>query len=99
MVSLDGIPTGPTWHGQFFLGADGNGRDVAVRLLYGGRNSLYIGIFATLITMFLATLIGTLAGYFRGVTDGVVSRALDVLWAFPVLLLGVALGTALAPAA
>jgi len=96
VVSFDGVPTGPTWHSQYFLGADGNGRDVMVRLLYGARNSLFIGIFATLLTTFLAVVFGTLAGYFRGVTDAVVSRALDVLWAFPVLLLGVALGVALA---
>jgi peptide/nickel transport system permease protein len=67
-----------------------------VRLLYGARNSLFIGIFATLLTTFLAVVFGTLAGYFRGVTDAVVSRVLDVMWAFPVLLLGVALGVALA---
>ena len=41
---VDGIPIGPTWHGKFFLGADRNGRDTMVRLLYGGRNSLLIGI-------------------------------------------------------
>ena len=62
VVSFDGVPTGPTWHSQYFLGADGNGRDVMVRLLYGGRNSLFIGIFATLITTFLAVVFGTLAG-------------------------------------
>jgi peptide/nickel transport system permease protein len=96
VVSFDSVPTGPTWHSQYFLGADGNGRDVMVRLLYGARNSLFIGIFATLLTTFLAVVFGTLAGYFRGVTDAVVSRVLDVMWAFPVLLLGVALGVALA---
>ena len=96
VVSVAGIPIGPTWHGRFFLGADSNGRDVAVRLLYGGRNSLEIGFTATLITMILATLIGVSAGYFRGAVDGVLSRVLDVLWAFPVVLLGVALGVALA---
>jgi peptide/nickel transport system permease protein len=96
VVSVGGIPTGPTWHGRFFLGADGNGRDVAVRLLYGGRNSLEIGFVATLITMMLATLIGVAAGYFRGWVDGILSRVLDVMWAFPVVILGVALGTALA---
>jgi peptide/nickel transport system permease protein len=96
VVSVGGIPTGPTWHGRFFLGADGNGRDVAVRLLYGGRNSLEIGFVATLITMILATLIGVAAGYFRGWVDGILSRVLDLMWAFPVVILGVALGTALA---
>jgi peptide/nickel transport system permease protein len=96
VVSPEGIPTGPTWHGRFFLGADQNGRDIAVRLLYGGRNSLEIGLAATLITMVLATLMATLAGYFRGVTDGVLSRFLDLLWAYPAILLAIALGTALA---
>ena len=50
VVSLDGTPIGPTWQGQFFLGADTNGRDTAVRLLYGGRNSLLIGLAAAFIT-------------------------------------------------
>ena len=95
VVSLDGIPIGPTWKGEFFLGADTNGRDTAVRLLYGGRNSLLIGVAAALITTFLSIIFGSLAGYFRGFTDTVISRTLDVIWAFPVLLLGVALGTAL----
>jgi peptide/nickel transport system permease protein len=96
IVSFDGVPIGPTWRAEYFLGADANGRDVMVRLLYGARNSLFIGVFATIITTFLAVVIGTLAGYFRGATDAVLSRCLDVLWAFPVLLLGVALGVALA---
>jgi peptide/nickel transport system permease protein len=96
VVSFDGVPIGPTWHSEFLLGADGNGRDVAVRLLYGARNSLFIGIFASVLTTLLAVVLGTLAGYFRGIADAIISRALDVLWAFPVLLLGVALGVALA---
>jgi len=95
VVSVDGIPIGPTWHGQFFLGADTNGRDTAVRLLYGGRNSLLIGTSAALITTILAVLLGLLAGYLRGLSDTVISRTLDVIWAYPVVLLGVALGTAL----
>jgi peptide/nickel transport system permease protein len=96
VVSPEGIPTGPTWHGRFLLGADQNGRDIAVRLLYGGRNSLEIGLVASLITMILATLIGTVAGFFRGPTDAVLSRVLDLLWAYPVVLLAIALGTSLA---
>src|SRR4051812_33447359 len=96
VVTVQGIPIGPTWHGRFFLGADSNGRDVAVRLLYGGRHSLEIAFVATLITMILAALIGLSAGYFRGAVDGVLSRVLDVLWAYPVVILGVALGVTLA---
>jgi len=96
VVSPGGIPTGPTWTGRFFLGADSNGRDVAVRLLYGGRNSLEIGFIATLITCILATGVALVAGYFRGITDGVLSRSMDVIWAYPVVILGIALGTSLA---
>jgi peptide/nickel transport system permease protein len=96
VVSPDGIPIGPTWHGRFLLGADQNGRDIAVRLLYGGRNSLEIGFIATAVTMVLAIVIGTIAGYFRGLVDGILSRLLDLLWAYPAVLLGIALGTSLA---
>jgi peptide/nickel transport system permease protein len=96
VVSPEGIPTGPTLTGKFFLGADSNGRDVAVRLLYGGRNSLEIGFIATLISCILATIIALAAGYYRGVVDGVLSRSMDLIWAFPVVILGIALGTSLA---
>ncbi|MCW2549709.1 MAG: binding-protein-dependent transport system inner rane component [Mycobacterium sp.] len=96
VVSLTGIPIGPTWHSKFLLGADTSGRDVAVRLLYGGRNSLEIGLLATVITMVGAIILGVAAGYFRGWTDTIISRLLDLIWAYPALLLGVALGVSLA---
>jgi peptide/nickel transport system permease protein len=96
VVGFDGVPIGPTWRGEFFLGADGNGRDNMVRLLYGGRNSLLIGVVAALVTTLLGILFGVLAGYFRGRTDSVISRLMDIIWAFPVILLGIALGTSLA---
>ena len=99
VVALDGVPIGPQYlkaDGQFFLGADRNGRDVMVRLLYGGRNSLVIGISAALITTILSILLGTIAGYFRGASDVVIRALLDIMWSFPVIILGVALGVALA---
>src|SRR5581483_8089014 len=96
VVSTTGIPIGPTWHTRFLLGADANGSDVAVRLLYGGRNSLEIGAVATIITMVLALILGIVAAYFRGFIDGFISRMLDVIWAFPAVLLGITLGVALA---
>src|SRR5271163_1727551 len=96
IVSLTGVPIGPTWHSHYFLGADENGRDVAVRLLYGGRNSLEIGAVATFITKLVAIILGISAGYFRGITDGIIARVLDVIWAYPVYLLGIALGVTLA---
>lgn len=96
VVSPDGTPLGPGLRGQYLLGADQNGRDVMVRLMYGGRTSIYVGVVAALITTVLAVIVGMLAGYYRGWIDSVLSRILDVVWAFPVLLLGIALGTTLA---
>jgi peptide/nickel transport system permease protein len=99
VVALDGVPIGPQYFkadGRFFLGADRNGRDIMVRLLYGGRNSLAIGISAALMTTLLSILLGTLAGYFRGWIDIVIRSLLDIMWSFPVIILGVALGVALA---
>jgi peptide/nickel transport system permease protein len=95
VVSPDGTPLGPGLHGQFLLGADQNGRDVMVRLLYGGRTSIFIGVTAAVVTTVFAVLVGLVCGYYRGWIDAVLSRALEVVWAFPVLLLGIALGTTL----
>ncbi|MDO0973277.1 ABC transporter permease [Mycolicibacterium frederiksbergense] len=96
IVSPDGTPIGPGLHGRYLLGADQNGRDVMVRLMYGGRTSIYIGVAAAAITTVLAVLVGLLCGFYRGWIDAALSRVMDVVWAFPVLLLGIALGTALA---
>ncbi len=87
-LHLGAAPIGPTWHGAYFLGADGQGRDVASRLLYGGKNSLLIAGTATLICLFLAAIVG-------GWTDQVLSRILDILWAFPVYLLAISLSVVL----
>jgi peptide/nickel transport system permease protein len=99
VVGLDGVPIGPQWlkaDGRFFLGADRNGRDIMVRLLYGGRNSLVIGITAAFITTLLSIVLGVVAGYFRGASDTVIRALLDIMWSFPVIILGTALGVALA---
>jgi peptide/nickel transport system permease protein len=99
VVNREGRPIGPLWlgaGGRFFLGADGRlGRDEMVRLMYGGRTSLFVGFTAALITTLLGTALGLLAGYYRGWTDAVIARTLDVVWAIPVTLLGIALGLAL----
>src|SRR5258708_13153433 len=96
VVATDGTPIGPGLRGQFLLGADQNGRDVMVRLMYGGRTSIYIGLAAAAVTTVLSVMVGLVAGYYRGWIDSVLSRVMDVIWAFPVLLLGIALGTTLA---
>jgi len=63
-------PIGPTWGPPPLLSrADQQGRDVAARLLYGGRNSLLIGTAAALITCLLATFVGIVAGFFGGIVD------------------------------
>lgn len=96
IVSLTGIPIGPTWQfHHYFLGADDNGRDVAVRLLYGGRNSLEIGVVAMLITMVFGTILGIVSGFYRGTTDSIITRINDVIWAYPAVLLGITLNTVL----
>lgn len=95
VVSLEGIPIGPTWRGSYLLGADENGRDLAVRLLYGARTTLVIGCGAVLLTLLLAVPLALAAGYMGGRTDALISRLLDLLWSFPALLLGVLLSTAI----
>jgi peptide/nickel transport system permease protein len=96
VVTPDGTPIGPGFRKQYLLGADPLGRDVMVRLLYGGRNSLFVGFMAALITSLLAVSLGLVAGYFRGKTDSAITNLFDILWSFPVLLFAIALGTALA---
>ena len=95
-LGLGVTPIGPTWDpSHYLLGADNQGRDVMARLLYGGRNSLLIGLSAALLCCVLATVVGVLAGYFGGVVDAVLSRVLDVVWAFPVYLLAISLSVVL----
>jgi peptide/nickel transport system permease protein len=100
VVTPEGKPIGPQWlkaDGKFFLGADSRlGRDEMVRLMYGGRTSLLIGVVSGLITTIMAVILGLLAGYYRGWVDSIIARTLDVLWSLPVLLFGIAIGTSLA---
>ncbi len=84
-------PIGPTWHSTYFLGADSQGRDVAARLLYGGRNSLLISSCAALLCLILATFIGVTAGFSAKIVDTFLSRFMDIMWAIPVYLLAISL--------
>jgi peptide/nickel transport system permease protein len=100
VVTPEGKPIGPQWFGaggKFFLGADSRlGRDEMVRLMYGGRTSLLIGITAALIATIVAVVLALMAGYFGGWVDGLIARTLDVIWSLPVFLIGLSLGIALA---
>jgi peptide/nickel transport system permease protein len=94
-IGLGVTPIGPSWRPAYFLGADDQGRDVMARLLYGGRASLLIAGSATIICLIFAGMIGIVAGFFGGWIDAVLSRILDVLWAFPIYLLAISLSIVL----
>jgi len=94
-LGLGETPIGPTWHSHYLLGADNQGRDVAARVLYGGRASLEIGLGSALLASFLAVVFGLVAGFFGGLTDTGISRLMDLIWAFPVYLLAISLATVL----
>ncbi len=94
-LGLGVIPIGPTWQSNYFIGADNQGRDVMARVLYGGRSSLQIGVASAVICTLLALALALLAGFFRGWTDSVLSRIMDLIWAFPVYLLAISLATVL----
>jgi len=100
VVTPEGKPIGPQWFnagGEFFLGADSRlGRDEMVRLMYGGRTSLLVGISAAVIATLLAVVLGLMAGYFGGWVDSVIARTLDTIWSLPVFLIGLSVGIALA---
>jgi peptide/nickel transport system permease protein len=76
------------------LGADGSlGRDEFLRLLYGGRVSLEVALLSTLGAMSIGVMLGAVAGYYRGATDTVISRVIEITMAFPALLFIIALAS------
>ncbi len=76
-----GIPVGPS--STFWLGADGEGRDVLVRTLYGAQASLLVGIPATTLAMLFGTTIGLTAGFLGGVFDRITDQVVNVALSFP----------------
>jgi peptide/nickel transport system permease protein len=83
------------WPGaKHLFGVDPLGRDVFARVLYGARVSLTVAFIATGLSMVLGVLMGLVAGYFRGATDMLISRLVDTLLAFPILLLALGLAAA-----
>ena len=84
----------------YILGSDGTlGRDEFLRLLYGAQVSLEVGVGATLIAMFLGLIIGSIAGFFGGWIDTVISRVTEITMAFPYLLFVIALASTVGDAA
>jgi peptide/nickel transport system permease protein len=89
-----GSPSGPSSHN--WLGVDQRGRDVFSRVIYGARISLLVAFLSTTIIVVVGVVLGLIAGYYRGLTDSLLTRAMDVMLAFPVLLLAIGLGVACA---
>jgi dipeptide transport system permease protein len=91
----------PVWqeggNSAFLLGTDAIGRDMLSRLIYGARFSLFIGFVVTAIALSFGILIGLIAGYFRGWVDTVIMRLMDIILAFPHLLLALVLVAILGP--
>jgi peptide/nickel transport system permease protein len=95
-ISAQGAPLPPGTNG-FLLGTDTNARDLLSRLIWGARVSLLIGITANAVAVLIGVTLGALAGYYGGLVGTLIMRFTDVMLAFPVLLLGVALVAILAP--
>lgn len=81
----------------FILGADGHGRDVLSRMIWGGRVSLLVGILPTFIAMLISLVLGIAAAYCGGFLDTLIMRSLDVLFAFPLVLLAIAIAGVMNP--
>jgi peptide/nickel transport system permease protein len=87
-----GTPTGPS--SENIMGVDQLGRDVFSRVLAGAKVSLEVALIATFLSMLIGTVVGLLAGFYRGWVDTVLSRLIDVLLAFPILLLALGIAAA-----
>jgi peptide/nickel transport system permease protein len=83
------ILSGSSWAHP--LGTDQLGRDELSRLLFAGRTDLKVGVLAIIFPLIFGTLVGTIAGYFRGIADEIISRAIDIVIAFPFLVLVIGL--------
>ena len=95
--AVNSLRNAPPGTPGFLLGADSDGRDVLSRLIWGGRVSLTVGVVPSVLAMLISLVLGTITGYFGGWIDQVVMRVLDVLFAFPLVLLAIAIAGTLQP--
>jgi len=82
---------------RFLLGTDDVGRDILSRLIYGARYSLLIGCIVVTLSLAAGVLLGLIAGFFRGLVEDVIMRAMDIMLAFPALLLAIVIVAILGP--
>jgi peptide/nickel transport system permease protein len=90
ILTINQNPSAGQW-----LGTDQFGRDVLSRMIYGSRNSLIFGFISPVLAAIFGTLLGVTAGYFGGITDRLISRVIDLLLAFPELLLAIIIAAVL----
>lgn len=88
-LSAAGLPVSPNT--TFLLGTDDLGRDLFVRIAYGARISLFVGVVATLATVAIGAVLGLIAGYLGGFADTIIARLVDLVLSFPFLLFGISL--------
>ncbi len=91
----------PLWHDEGttknILGTDDLGRDLLSRLIYGARVSLVVSLFSVGLAFFLGTFLGSVAGYYKGKLDSIIMRIMDIILAFPYLLLAIVVVAYLGP--
>ncbi|GAB3070637.1 ABC transporter permease [Intrasporangium mesophilum] len=88
-LTADGLPTPPSK--EFWLGTDDLGRDILVRIAYGARISLLVGVAATALTVVIGVIVGLAAGFLGGLVDTLLARLIDVVLSIPFILVAVAL--------
>ena len=95
-TDASGRPLGPLHHG-YLLGTDNLGRDILVRIAYGARVSLLVGVVATAVASVVGVVVGMVSGYFGGWVDSFLARIMDIVLSFPYVLFALALVAAIGP--